>query len=86
MGKFYCQAYGVTLSPWRCIENQLSLYCLPGWPCETCESAIVLRIASRDASAAREAQSARSKKHKLPAWLKNASRAVIRDYWREHPA
>jgi len=36
-GAVNCQGYGATLTPWSCIENQLSLYCLPGWPCHECE-------------------------------------------------
>lgn len=46
-----CREYGVRLSPWHCIENQLSLYCLPGWPCETCELAVSIRIAGGDPGA-----------------------------------
>lgn len=39
-----CAGYGVRLTPWQCLENQLSLYCLPGWPCETCEGAVTIQI------------------------------------------
>ena len=35
-----CAGYGVSLTLWQCLENQLSPYCLPGWPCETCEEAV----------------------------------------------
>lgn len=32
-----CQGYHAVLTPWRCIENQLSPMCLPGWPWHECE-------------------------------------------------
>ncbi|MHB9075822.1 MAG: hypothetical protein ACYC6G_20155 [Desulfobaccales bacterium] len=35
-----CTGYKVKITPWACIENQLSTMCLPGWPCEECEEAI----------------------------------------------
>lgn len=39
-----CAPYGREMTPWQCLENQLSLYCLPGWPCETCEGAVTIQI------------------------------------------
>jgi hypothetical protein len=81
MENIECRGYGVSLSPWNCIENQVSLYCLPGWPCETCETAVCLGTAGGDAGATGDARPTRKK---LPAWLKNASAAVRRDWLREH--
>jgi len=34
-----CKGYRTRLTPWECIENQLSIFCLPGWPCHTCPEA-----------------------------------------------
>jgi len=39
-----CRGYGVTLTPWACLENQLSPMCLPGWPCESCETAVGVAV------------------------------------------
>ncbi|MHB9074641.1 MAG: hypothetical protein ACYC6G_14080 [Desulfobaccales bacterium] len=35
-----CRGYKIRITPWACIENQLSTMCLPGWPCEECEEAV----------------------------------------------
>ena len=66
-----CRPYGVTMTPWRCVENQLSEYCLPGWPCHECDQAVTIipKIKPKP-----------MKKPRLPAWLKNATAAVRRDY------
>ncbi len=38
---FPCRGYGVPeMTPERCLANQLSPFCLPGWPCETCEEGV----------------------------------------------
>jgi hypothetical protein len=37
-----CRGYGVTLTPWWCIENQLSDFCLPGFPCHDCEAGVTI--------------------------------------------
>jgi hypothetical protein len=50
LGRLDCRGYGVVLTPWRCIENQLSLFCLPGWPCECCEKAVTIQIPARPPS------------------------------------
>lgn len=42
-GRFYCQGYRVQMTAWRCIENQLSDFCLPGFPCHTCPVALTIR-------------------------------------------
>lgn len=40
-----CEGYRLTMKPWRCIENQLSDYCMEGWPCLDCETGVGLAIA-----------------------------------------
>lgn len=42
---FFCNGYGVEMSLWNCVENQLSDFCLPCFPCHECPAAITLRIA-----------------------------------------
>lgn len=87
-----CRGYTLTLTPWGCILNQLSDYCLPGFPCETCQSGVTIQIPPSpplgkggEEVYRLEAGATRGERKpvKLPAWLKNASRAVRRDYLRE---
>ncbi|TSA13564.1 MAG: hypothetical protein D4R73_00630 [Deltaproteobacteria bacterium] len=106
-----CTGYGRQMTPWQCLENQLSLYCLPGWPCETCEGAVTIQIPPspplskggeieakvgqpiRDPAVMMTSFSdpggtpalniAKKKPKRLPAWWKNATKAVRRDWLRE---
>ncbi len=48
IGPIECQGYGATLTPWWCIENQLSIYCLPDFPCHDCQAAVGIRVAGED--------------------------------------
>lgn len=74
-----CAGYKVSLTPWHCLENQLSLYCLPGFPCETCEAAGTIQIPPFKAG-----EDARpTKPTRRPSWWKNASKAVQRDWLRD---
>lgn len=41
---FECRGYRLTMKPQRCIENQLSDYCLPGFPCHDCEAGVTIQI------------------------------------------
>lgn len=62
-----CDGYQLTMTPWRCIENQLSDFCLPGFPCHVCQAGVGLglRMAGGDAR---------------PTWdKKTMTRAVARD-------
>ena len=45
--KFFCTGYLVELTPFNCIENQLSEFCLPGFPCHGCEAALTIRSTPR---------------------------------------
>jgi hypothetical protein len=56
------------MTPWRCIENQLSPMCLPEFPCHDCETAVGLAIAY--------AKMSRQKKSWDP---KTMTRAVAKD-------
>jgi hypothetical protein len=107
-----CTGYGVRLSPWQCLWNQLSVFCLPGFPCETCEKAVSIRTAGgapaplegeeieaevgpvcqdpavmmssySDPGGAPALNSPKPRAKRLPAWWKNASKAVQRDWLRE---
>ena len=45
--RFLCKGYLTEMSSFNCIENQLSDYCLPGFPCHECEAALTIRPAPR---------------------------------------
>ena len=85
-GPVECRGYGVTLTPWWCIENQLSDYCLPGFPCHTCEAGVTIippaiRTAGGDACATGEpcATNQKTITKSQKRLLKGMSRAVARD-------
>ena len=41
-----CPGYEVLgMSLWRCLVNQLSDYCLPSWPCHSCQFGVGIEIA-----------------------------------------
>jgi len=42
-GWFFCEGYRTEMSLWHCIENQLSVFCLPHFPCHTCRAAVTIR-------------------------------------------
>lgn len=44
-----CAGYRMRMSPWRCLQNQLSDYCLPGWPCWTCDTMVTLALSGEGA-------------------------------------
>jgi len=73
-----CRGYSSTLTPWRCIENQLSDFCLPGWPCHDCGRAVGLALPLETKPSARP-----FKKLRLPAWWPQATPAVKRSYLQE---
>jgi len=80
-GPVECLGYRLTLTPWWCILNQLSDFCLPGFPCETCEAGVGIRAAGGDKDHRLEAcatnQKPKTKNQKL--LLKGMTRAVARD-------
>lgn len=45
-----CKGYGVEMTPWRCIENQLSPMCLPDFPCHNCETPVGVGLAAKTPS------------------------------------
>ncbi len=71
MNATYCNGYGLIITPWWCLENQLSPMCLPGFPCHDCPQAVAIALNNQQP------------RIKLPAWLRNASKAVQRDWLRE---
>ena len=86
-----CRAYQTELSPWGCLENQLSPMCLPGWPCETCEEGVTIApsmnkdhrleaCATLVQGKAEGAALSRPTAKRMPAWLKEATPAVRRSY------
>jgi hypothetical protein len=44
---FFCDGYRVEMTLWNCIENQLSIFCLPAHPCHTCPAALIIRPAPK---------------------------------------
>lgn len=42
---FYCEGYRESMTLFRCIENQLSPFCLPGFPCHECQAALTIKPA-----------------------------------------
>ena len=75
-----CDGYKLTLTPWRCIENQLSDYCLPGFPCHECEAGVSIIPPSplKTGGDARSANGKRKTANRKQV-LKTMSRAVARD-------
>ena len=80
-----CDGYQLTMTPWRCIGNQLSDFCLPGFPCHECQAGVGLGLkdGGRDARPAHRLE-ARATNRKLKTenrkqLLKSMSRAVARD-------
>ena len=83
-----CDGYGLSLTPWRCIENQLSDFCLPGFPCHECEAGVSIIPPSpplkkggeqerrRDAGPTKTRNPKPKTQNQL---LKGMSRAVARD-------
>lgn len=45
-GAVECRGYGVTLTPWWCLENQLLAWGLLGWPCHECGEAVGIGISA----------------------------------------
>ncbi|MFA5381802.1 MAG: hypothetical protein WC356_01460 [Candidatus Micrarchaeia archaeon] len=45
--RFLCKGYGVEMSFFHCLENQLSDFCLPDFPCHTCEAPLTINPAPR---------------------------------------
>ena len=43
--RFLCKGYRVEMPPLNCIENQVSDFCLPGFPCHDCEAALTIKPA-----------------------------------------
>jgi len=43
----FCDGYRTELKPQDCIDNQLSIFCLPDFPCYSCNQAVVLAIAEK---------------------------------------
>jgi hypothetical protein len=80
LGAVECSGYRLTLTPWWCIENQLSDYCLPGFPCETCEAGVTIRTTGWKPVPLKKPK---PQPKRRPAWWKNASKAVQRDWLRE---
>jgi hypothetical protein len=74
-----CRGYGVLLTPWNCLENQLSLFCLPGFPCHDCEVGVGLGPAGVELRRHRLKTCATDRKPKTQDILKGMSRAVARD-------
>ena len=70
-----CSGYKMRMTPWRCVENQLSPMLMPDFPCHTCTQAVGVGVneASRPAAPPRG-------RVKWPEHLKNASAAVKRAY------
>jgi len=93
LGPVECSGYGLTLTPWWCIENQLSDYCLPGFPCHECEAGVTIIPPSpplekggekdrrRDARPTGDARPAHGKRktENRKQLLRTMSRAVARD-------
>jgi len=44
---FFCDGYQTEMKLWHCLENQLSDYCLPGFPCHECPAALTIKPAPR---------------------------------------
>ena len=42
-----CRGYHRDLTPWACLENQLSPMCLPGWPCHECRQGVRIAVNRR---------------------------------------
>jgi len=88
VGPVECRGYGVTLTPWWCIENQLSDFCLPGFPCHTCEAGVTIipaapqkdhRLQVKDHRLQTCATNRKPKMENRKRVLKGMSRAVARD-------
>ena len=80
VGAVDCRGYGITLTPWWCIENQLLCAAdYPGWPCHDCEQAVGLAIRAQHAVPL----PGRISRRKLPAWWGEATPAVRRAYLQE---
>ena len=78
IGPVECHGYGITLTPWGCIENQLSDFCLPGFPCHDCETGVTIRTAGR-MPVPLEKANRKLKTENRKQVLKGMSRAVARD-------
>jgi len=65
--RFLCKGYLVEMDAFGCIENQLSDFCLPGFPCHECGAALTIRPAQRAASPARRVKRPRGWADMTPA-------------------
>lgn len=68
---FMCTGYRVNISFWNCIENQLSDFCFPEFPCHTCEAALTIALPPRQQAPL---------KVRYPKDWKNMTPAVRRSY------
>jgi hypothetical protein len=44
MADVNCRGYGMVMSPWRCLQNQLSFFCFDDWPCWTCPNPVTIAL------------------------------------------
>ena len=40
----FCKGYNKEMELWDCIKNQLSIFCLPHFPCHSCEGGVSISI------------------------------------------